>query len=159
MSSVLVLVHALVSIALVFAVTHQAIALWPAPKSAGGGLLRQLRGVAGDHYTNAVIGLYLANFVLGALLYSTYRLEVRPLLEDLYLLAPAGLFETKEHVAALGLGLLPAYWVAWRYAGGRPSAQRIDPVPLARRAVTLLLAFFVWFSLLAGHIVGNIKGV
>ena len=158
MSAILVLIHALVSIALVLAVTHQAIALWPAPRTAGGSLLRQLRGVDGGHYTHAVIWLYLGNFVLGAALYGPYRLEVRPLLEDLYLLAPAGMFETKEHLAALGLGLLPAYWVAWRSREGSPLVGS-DAAPLARRAVTLLLAFFVWFSLLAGHIVGNIKGV
>lgn len=154
MSSFLVLIHALVSIGLVLAVTHQAIALWPVAKTTGGGLLVRLRGVSGSHYTNAVIWLYLGNFTLGAVLYSVYRLEVRPLLEDLYLLTPAGLFETKEHLAALGLGLLPLYWVAWQDNPGRIGGGAVP-----RRATTLLLAFFVWWSLLAGHIVGNIKGV
>lgn len=149
MSGFLVLIHALVSIALVLAITHQAIALWPVPNAAGGGLWVRLRGVAGGHYTGAVVWLYAGNFLLGAVLYSAYRLEVRPYLEDMYLLTPAGLFETKEHFAALGLGLLPAYWLAWQDGG----------TETARRAATLLLATFVWWSLLAGHIVSNIRGV
>jgi hypothetical protein len=152
MSSFLVLVHALVSIALVGAITHQAISLWRVPAVASRSLLLRLRGVPGQGYTNAVIGLYLTNFALGIVLYPFYRLEVRPLLEDLYLLAPAGLFETKEHLAALGLGLLPLYWLAWQGTGGG-TARR------PRLAVTLLLAGFVWWALLAGHIANNIRGI
>ena len=52
--------------------------------------------------------------LIGALLYPRYRIDVRPLLEDMQLRAANGLFETKEHFAAVGLGLLPAYWVFWR---------------------------------------------
>jgi len=63
--------------------------------------------------------------------------------------------ESKERVraalAAIGLGLLPAYCYFWNQSG--------DGAHLAaRKYLTWILAFLVWWNFLVGHILNNIKG-
>ena len=62
-----------------------------------------------------------------------------------------GFFDLKEHFAAIGLALLPAYWVCWR----RPLA---DEPAQTRTALTSILAFIVWWGFLSGHVANNIMG-
>jgi len=86
------------------------------------------------------------------LLYPQYRVEVRPTLEDLQLRAANGIFETKEHFAAVALGLLPAYWLAWR--------PPLLPVRAeTRKYLTWMLAFVAWWSFVVGELLNNIKGL
>ena len=63
----------------------------------------------------------------------------------------SAIFDIKEHFAAIGLALLPAYWVCWR----RPYA---DELAQTRTALTSILAFIVWWSFLTGHVANNIMG-
>ena len=112
----------------------------------------RFRGVNTTAFSNAVLLLFCATALMGGLLYPDYRIEVRTTLEDMQLRAANGAFETKEHLVAVGLGLLPAYALFWRaplnaaYAG-------------VRRYVTVTLAVVVWFSFLVGHVLNNIKGL
>ena len=62
-----------------------------------------------------------------------------------------GLFDLKEHFVAIGLALLPAYWVCWRQ-------PRADEPARTRAALTSILAFIVWWSFLIGHVLNNIMG-
>jgi hypothetical protein len=62
----------------------------------------------------------------------------------------SGFFDLKEHFIAIGLALLPAYFVCWRQS--RPAST------CARTALTSLLAFIVWWSFLVGHVMNNVKG-
>lgn len=103
-------------------------------------------------YTNAIIVLYaITATVGGVLLYPAYRLTVRVLLTQLRLNAANGIFELKEHLVAIGLGLLPAYWYYWR--------QPLTPNSAGtRRALTTVLALIVWWSFLVGHVLNNIRG-
>jgi hypothetical protein len=55
----------------------------------------------------------------------------------------------KEHFAAIGLALLPAYWVCWRRSGADEPTQ-------TRTMLTSILAFVIWWSFLTGHVVNNI---
>ena len=66
--------------------------------------------------------------------------------------AANGVFEIKEHLAAIGLGLLPVYWLFWK----RPLALE---TATARRNLTWLLAFFVWWNFIVGHVLNNIRGM
>jgi hypothetical protein len=102
-------------------------------------------------YTKAIIVLYVVTAGLGALIYPTYRIGIRPLLEQLHLNTPLGLFELKEHLIAIGLGLLPAYWYYWR--------QPLAPEQAGmRRALTAILTIVVWYGFLVGHILNNVRG-
>ena len=75
-----------------------------------------------------------------------------PALEDTQNSAANGVFEIKEHLVAIGLGLLPAYWLFWR--------KRLGPETAAtRRYLTWLLAFFVWWSFIVGHVLNDIRGL
>ena len=76
--------------------------------------------------------LFIATFALGSIIYPAYRLGVRNYLISFRLLQPEGAFEIKEHFAAIGLGLLPVYWLMW--SRPLPGFERV------RTAVTVLLA-------------------
>ena len=152
MITTLLIIHGLLAVALLGAITHQALSVWWPVRARATGFVSSFRGVRSAAYTNAIIGLYtLTALIGGVLLYPSYRLTVRVLLGQLRLNAANGIFEFKEHLVAIGLGLLPAYWYYWRQPLAAEHAG-------ARRAVTALLALIVWWSFLVGHILNNIRG-
>jgi hypothetical protein len=149
--TVLLIIHSLLAVTLLGALTHQAISVWwPATKRTGS-FVSSVRSVPSMSYTNAVIVLYIVTALFGAWIYSEYRITVRITLQDYKLRAPEGAFELKEHVAAIGLALLPAYWYYW----GRPLAEGYART---RAIITSLLAAIVWYSFLTGHVLNNIRG-
>ena len=89
--------------------------------------------------------------LLGGIIYLYFRVDIRPELERAGHWHVLGFFDLKEHFAAIGLALLPAYWVCWR----RPHA---DEPARTRTALTSILAFIVWWSFLTGHVANNIMG-
>ena len=97
--------------------------------------------------------LFVVTAIGGGLLYPQYRLDVRTALEDMQMRAANGIFEIKEHLVAIGLGLLPDLLAA---SGEAPLAPG---QAAARRYLTWLLAFVVWWSFLVGHVLNNIKGL
>src|SRR5215470_11297905 len=114
MIQILLIFHALVSVALLGAITHQAFSVGRRVASPGRSLVDRFRGVNSPTFTNTVVILFLTAALLGGLLYPRYRVDVRPTLEDMQLRAANGVFEIKEHLAAVGIGLLAAYWRFWR---------------------------------------------
>jgi hypothetical protein len=151
MMTALLLFHMLVTVALIGAITHQALSvLWPVTASGPRSFFGSFRAVRAGAYTNAVIVLYVTAVVAGALLYPDYRLDVRTFLEAMRLKAANGAFEIKEHYAALGLGMLPVYWLYWRKA--------LTDRAGTRKAITLMLALTVWWNFIVGHLLNNIRG-
>jgi hypothetical protein len=147
MTTALLIVHGLLAVALLGAITHQAASvLWPAARPAGS-FAGRFRAVAAPGYANAVVVLYLLTASLGAVIYGEYRISVRIVLQELQLNAANGSFELKEHLAAIGLGMLPAYWWSWRQPNGT-----------LRAPLTAMLAFVVWWNFLVGHVLNNIRG-
>src|ERR1700733_13209905 len=148
--SVLLIVHGILAVFLLGAITHQAIgASWPVTKKSAG-FVSAVRGVNGMNYTNVVILLFIMTFAIGTVIYPAYRLNVRTVLQEYKDLKPEGMFELKEHFLSLSLALLPAYWYFWRKAS---DANRV-----ARAVLTSLIAFAVWWGFLTGHIITNIRG-
>jgi hypothetical protein len=150
MITALLILHALCAVFMLGALTHQATSVWWPPGPGPRSLFASFRAVRSAAYTNTIVVLYLVTATLGSILYPTYRIAVRVVLEDLKLNAANGIFELKEHLVALGLGMLPAYWYYWKAPPGESVA--------ARRALTLILALIVWWAFLAGHILNNIRG-
>lgn len=151
MISILLLVHMLLAVAMLGAITHQTLAVWWPARAGGHSVASAFRGVRSAIYTNTIIVLFVLTAMLGAVMYPTYRIAVRPILEQLRMNAANGIFEFKEHLVAIGLGLLPAYWYYWR--------QPLAPEhATARRMLTSLVAFIVWWGFLTGHILNNIHG-
>jgi len=149
----LLIIHGLLAVALLGAVTHQAVALWwpvrGAPRPAS--FVVRFRAVPGTSYVWAIIVLYVVTFLLGAWIYTQYRFTARLALEQLRFFKTVGVFEMKEHIATIGLILLPAYWAFWRSPLGAETAN-------ARKSVTLFLALVVWANFLIGHIANNARG-
>ena len=149
----LLIVHGLLAVTLLGALTHQALSVIRVP--AGGGprsFIDRFRRVNGADYATAVVVLFVITSMGGALLYPQYRIDVRPMLEEMDARAANGVFEIKEHLVAIGLGLLPAYWLFWQ-------TPLVPTQAASRRYLTWLLAFIVWWSFVVGHVLNNIKGL
>ena len=148
--SILLITHGILAVFLLGAITHQAVgAAWPVAKRSAG-FVAAIRSVNGMNYTNAIVVLFIATFALGCIVYPTYRINVRTVLQEYRLFKPEGMFEMKEHLLALSLARLPIYWLSWRSAS---QANRV-----ARVAVTGIITFAVWWSFLTGHVINNIRG-
>ena len=152
MIQALLILHGVVAAALLGALTHQAFSVARRPGSSPQSFIDRFRTVHSPVFTNVVVLLFAVSMVLGGLLYPRYRVDVRPTLEDLQLRAANGIFEAKEHFAAVGFGLLPAYWLVWRK---RPGVEYAD----ARKYLTWILAFVSWWNFLVGEVLNNIKGL
>ena len=61
--------------------------------------------------------LWLLTFLIGAWIYTKYRVYVRVPIEQEGYWKTQGVFEMKEHLATIGLGLLPIYWYLWKNTG------------------------------------------
>lgn len=152
MITTLLIFHGLCAVFMLGALTHQTLsAWWPATAGAGRSVFHSFRAVRAATYANTIVILYVATALMGAVLYPTYRIGVRSFFEDLRLNTATGIFELKEHFVAVGLGLLPAYWYFWRQ-------PLVAETATARKAVTALLAFIVWYSFIVGHVTSSIRG-
>jgi hypothetical protein len=151
---VMLILHGLLAVALLGAITHQALSVLTIAPPANGRwtFVDRFRSVDATAYATPIVVLFALTAIGGALLYPQYRTDVRPALEDMQNSAANGVFEIKEHLVAIGLGLLPVYWQFWRKPH-RPETAG------ARRYLTWLLAFFVWWSFIVGHVLNNIRGL
>lgn len=153
MMTALLILHGLLAVALLGAVTHQAFAvsvrrIEPRTRS----FVARFRATDASAYGTPVVVLYVAVMVLGAILYPRYRFLVRPLLQTLDLRSANGAFELKEHFSAIGLMLLPAYWACWK----QPLAPEYQS---ARLWLTWIIAAAVWWNFLTGQWLVAIKGL
>ncbi len=149
----LLLAHSLMAVALLGALTHQAFAVAAVARTSGQrSFLDRFRHVNAAAYAAPIGFLFLVTALLGGILYPQYRIDVRPSLEDLQLRAANGVFEIKEHLVAVGLGVLPGYLLFWR-APLAPKDAR------SRRYLTWILAFITWWGFVIGHLLNNIKGL
>ena len=149
--TILLMIHGLISMALIGALTHQAASVLRAPKAGGDGLVARFSGVKGEVYASAVTGLWVVTFLFGAWIYVKYRTYIRIPIEQEEFWKTLGAFELKEQLASIGLGVLPLYWLAWR----RSHDKSLQPL---RKWLTLVLALFGWIAFLVGHVVNNVRG-
>jgi hypothetical protein len=150
-ATALLIIHGLVAVALLGAITHQTVATWSAARGRPRSFFGRFRAVATASFANAVVAMYAVSALLGAIIYLHFRVDIRPSLERTGHWDALGLFDIKEHFVAIGMALLPAYWICWRRAPA-------DEFTRVRAALTSLLAFIVWWSFLVGHVVNNIRG-
>jgi hypothetical protein len=146
------LFHLLAAVALLGALSHQAVALFVGRKLSGDSFAARYARVNDARFARAIIFLYLGVILFGTMIYPSYRVDVRIPFEEMGLRWAVGLFEVKEHAAGIGLGVLPLYAYLWR----------VESVPehrLDRRMITALLAAIVWYDFLVGHILNNIRGL
>ena len=152
MTAVLLLTHSLLAVALLGAITHQAFAATARRAEARKTFMARFRTTDASAYRNAIVILYVAVSIIGAILYPDYRTIVRPMLQDQDLRAANGAFEIKEHFSAIGLIVLPAYWACW-------SAPLQAEYATARMWLTWILAAIVWWNFVVGQLLVATKGL
>jgi hypothetical protein len=151
----LLFIHFVLATSLLAAVTLQAVAvLMPAPQAAGaaGNVVDRFSPVPAASYARMITVIYLIQALMGAWVYVKYRTYVRIPMEEGRHFWMVGSFEVKEHVIAMGLGLLPAYWYFWRQPLSAEHA-------VMRKWVTVFLAISVWYAFLVGHVANDFRGV
>jgi len=149
--NILLFVHFALAVALLAAVTLQAAAvLMPARQAAGHFIDRA--PVPAASYTTMIVVLYVLQALMGAWIYVKYRIYVRIPMEELRHWWTLGSFEFKEHVVAMGMGLLPAYWYFWSQPVSAEDAG-------VRKWLTVFLAFSVWYAFVIGHVANDFRGV
>jgi len=150
--TILAMLHGLLAVALLGAITHQAMSvLAPVRQAAGGGFVTRFRAVQGAGYAAAVCVLWIVTYLFGAWIYTKYRMYVRIPIEAQGFWKTLGVFDLKEHITTLGLFLLPIYWYLWKNIGNPEYAS-------PRRWLTVLMAAMVWYSFLVGHLLNNVRG-
>jgi len=147
------LVHLILAVALLGALTHQAVSvMMPVRKVAGpGGFVTRFRAVPAPGYAAAVCVLWVLTFIVGSYIYTKYRIYIRIPIEQAGYWWTQGFFDFKEHVASIALTLLPAYWYFWK------NAQNPE-YDTARKMLTLFLAVACWFLFIVGHVLNNTRG-
>lgn len=150
--TLLLILHGLAGVALLGALTHQSVSVLATGRGARSSFFSRYLRVDPRAFTVTVVVLFALSVVLGAVIYPTYRVDVRIPFEEMALGWAIGLFEMKEHAGGIGLGLLPLYFVLWR--GEFADSHRLD-----RKVITLLLAAMVWFDFIVGHVLNNIRGL
>ena len=143
--------HGLLAVALLGAITHQTLAAWAPSGARPGSFFARFRAVPPASFANAIIVLYVATALIGAIVYLSFKVDIQPGLERDRHWHAMGFFDLKEDFVAIGLGPLPGYWVCWR-----------RPVPGERSRtaalLTALLAFVAWWGFLVGHVLNDIAG-
>jgi hypothetical protein len=154
--TILLLGHALLSVALVGAISHQAatVLMKAQPQRSDAGITRRFASVRGPTYATAVCVLWLVTFILGAWIYTKYRIYVRVPIEEAGYWKTLGIFDLKEHLTAIGLAILPIYWSLWKEKQAKFNAS----IESARKGITLCLAGFCWYAFLVGHVLNNVRG-
>jgi len=148
----LLMVHGILAVFLLGALTHQSLGVWWRPARGDQNFFASFRAVRAAHYVNTVIILYVLTYLVGGfLLYPEYRYIVRPVLEQLRKSSIVGIFELKEHFMTVGIVLLPAYWYIWKQPQNSGSGT-------AQKLITLILALIVWYGFIVGHLVNNARG-
>lgn len=144
-------IHLILAVGLVGALTHQAMAVALPVRKPGTGIVTRFRAVPAAGYATAVCVLWVVTFLVGSYIYTKYRIYIRIPLEAGHYYKTGGFFDFKEHVAAIGLVLLPGYWYFWKNAKN-PAYDN------ARTGVTLVLAAMAWFLFIVGHVLNNARG-
>ena len=81
MATALLIVHGLVAVALLGAISHQALATWAPLRARPNSFFGRFRAVPSASYANAIVVLYAVTALLGGIVYLYFRTDIRPDLE------------------------------------------------------------------------------
>jgi hypothetical protein len=81
LTTILLIVHGLVAVALLGAITHQTLSAWAWVGGRPSSFFGRFRSVPSASFANAVVILYAVSTLLGGFIYLYFRVDVRPELE------------------------------------------------------------------------------
>lgn len=144
----LLVLHAAAAIVLIGATTHHAIIAWG-----------YLRGVhkqrLGRIYAATIAVTYAITFGFGLLVYPTFRYHTRALVLDRYDRWASNLFDMKENFAALGIPIALGLFLLSRATSSKDDRHLVG----GYAALSWLLAAIVWFDVISGLVITNVRGV
>ena len=76
MATALLIIHSLVAVALLGAITHQTLATWVPARARSGSFFGRFRSVPSPSFTNAIVVLYSVAALLGAIVYLYFRVDI-----------------------------------------------------------------------------------
>ena len=147
----LLIIHGLVAVALLGAITHQTLAAWAPARGRPGSFFGRFRAVPPASFANAVVVLYV-----GRRAARRNRVFVFPRRHQARLWsAPATgrrwASSTSRSISS------PSGWRCCRPTGFAGGGRLPTNSVRTRAALTAILAFIVWWSFLIGHVVNNIR--
>ncbi len=147
-AKLLLLLHVCAAIVLVGATTHHAIIAWGYAR----GTHKQRLGRI---YAATIAVTYVITFGFGLLVYPTFRYHTRALYLDRYERWASNLFDMKENFAALGLPLVVGMLLLSRAMSSKDDRHLVGGYV----AMAWLTAFIVWFDVISGFVITNVRGV
>ncbi len=93
------LVHLILAVGLVGALTHQAMAVALPVRQPAGGIVTRFRAVPAVGYATAVCVMWVLTFIVGSYIYTKYRIYIRIPIEQARFWRTHGFFDFKEHVS------------------------------------------------------------
>ena len=115
MATALLIIHGLVAVALLGAITHQTLASWAPAGAQPGSFFGRFRAVQPAAFANAIVVLYVVSALLGRDRLSVLQGRHQPEPGTRSSLAGASASSISRRISLpSALGLLPAYWVCWR---------------------------------------------
>ena len=146
----LLVLHAISAGVLTGAAIHNGVLAWRRRRGSGGhGRLRRL-------YPSVMAVSWLLCFALGLVIYPTFRVEVRGAFLDAQAPWAVGLFEAKEHLAAMGLFAL-CYLVPTSRRLGNKRMEEDDPRLFDEAGI--FVAGVVCFVTVVGLLVSSLRPV
>src|SRR5258706_16392705 len=97
METALLIIHGVLAVFLIGAVTHHFLSVFWPRRPGQTDFVARARGVNSIGYVQTIIILYVVTFAVGAYLFPTYHVFLRPPLQLLILTSAIGLFEIKEN--------------------------------------------------------------
>src|SRR5882672_12750835 len=95
--TILLIIHGLLAVALLGALTHQAMAVTMPVRQTAGNFVDRFRAVSAASYATAICVLWVVTFIMGAWIYTKFRIAVRIPIEQAGFWKTQGFFELKEH--------------------------------------------------------------
>ena len=78
MATALLIIHGLVAVTLLGAISHQTLATWAPARTRPGSFFGRFRAVPSASFANAIVVLYAVSALLGATLYRDFRVTSGP---------------------------------------------------------------------------------
>jgi hypothetical protein len=109
----------------------------------------------GRLYVKVSFWAYVTVFFVGALVYPTFRVRVRHEYFDKCVPWATGLFEVREHWAAIGLALFIAYYFLRRSSDPERDREKL----FLQTGILLILYIIVWYCATVGFYLTTVKSV